>query len=126
MEHLNFAPHPSLRKQAATSEIDTAFNMMKMRLLQSYVSNCVQSANVREERGDLRSNKSSTTCAQASGDQIEFRQDAFFGRNGHGKGLYLNRFSKRSVRDSVVFLFREIAVHRQHFQTPNPQGNELW
>ena len=48
MEFLNFAPHPSIRKQAATSELGTAFNRMKMRMLKSYVTNSVQSANHRE------------------------------------------------------------------------------
>ena len=55
MQFLNFASHPSVRKQAAESEMGIEFHRMKMYLVQNYVSNCIESAK-QQEREQSTSN----------------------------------------------------------------------
>ena len=47
-EMLNFAPHPKSQKQAANTDMGRLFYTMKMRLVWTYVVNCVERAKLKE------------------------------------------------------------------------------
>ena len=61
LQLLMFSTHPSVRRQAAATDIGTNFNRMKMRLVQNYISNSVHSANIKEQRQSAGGANATTT-----------------------------------------------------------------
>ena len=88
-EFLNFAFHASVRKQAALSNIGTSFNIMKMRLVQSYISNCIQSATIRERVQSAvgREGAEFLSADNGSGEQGSFARKVFFRPQWTGEGF---------------------------------------
>ena len=88
-EFLNFAPHASVWKHAALSNIGTSFNILKMRLVQSYMSNCIQSATIREREQSAvgREGAESLSAGNGSGDQGSSARKVFFRPQWTRKGF---------------------------------------